>query len=69
MKTDSNLRDLKTSIIYFVIIIVIVFTTIAKVQAQENKVFNHDYLMPQKGTSMVEFYSGLPLKIIRLATG
>ena len=60
MKTDSNLRDLKTSIIYFVMVIVIVLTTMVKVQAQEKKVFTHDYLMPQKGTSMVEFYSGLP---------
>jgi len=60
MKTYSNLNNLKTSIIYFVLIILVVFTTIVKAQAQEKEVSNHDYLMPQKGKSMVEFYSGLP---------
>lgn len=27
---------------------------------QEKKVFHHDYLLPAKGKSMVEFYSGIP---------
>lgn len=60
MKTYYNTKDLRTSIVYFVLIIVIVFTTLVKAHAQVKEVFNHDYLMPQKGTSMVEFYSGLP---------
>lgn len=41
-------------------IILLGLASLQEVKCQNKKVFNHDFLMPAKGKSMVEFYTGLP---------
>src|SRR6187431_766862 len=60
MKTYLNIPALKSNFLKVVLIILIGFNFSHEIHGQEKKVFNHDYLMPTKGKSMAEIYSGIP---------
>ena len=60
MKTYSNKTGLTNSIFNMVLIILIGLAPMSLVNGQQKQGFDHDYLMPKKGTSMLEAYSGIP---------
>jgi hypothetical protein len=60
MKTMMTSTSLKNT---FQQIIMTLFTSmvfLSGLHSQGKRIFDHDFLMPQKGKSMVEFYSGIP---------
>lgn len=60
MKTYSNNSGLLNNILNMVLIILIGLAPINLVNGQQKQVITHDYLMPRKGQSMLEAYSGIP---------
>ena len=60
MKTSLESLKLKKGLNYLALIILIGLCSINVISGQENKPNNYDYLMPEKGKSMLEFYTGLP---------
>lgn len=60
MKTIPNHPALKIRFLQLVLILLIGWLPFHSVLSQERKVFNHDYLLPPRGKSMVEMYSGIP---------
>lgn len=60
MKTNFNNAPLNISILSLVMFVLLGLAPFHTVTGQEKKVFQHDFLMPAKGKSMVEFYSGIP---------
>ena len=60
MKTYSNNTGLVNNIFNMVLSILIGLAPMNLVNGQQKQVFNHDYLMPVKGHSMLEAYSGIP---------
>jgi hypothetical protein len=60
MKTYFESTSLKNSLFHLALMIIISCSCLQEMKGQEKKVFTHDYLMPTKGKSMVEFYSGIP---------
>ncbi|MEP6793207.1 MAG: hypothetical protein ABJB16_02690 [Saprospiraceae bacterium] len=59
MKTYFTKATLKIRILHLALVTLIILTSF-DVTGQENLIKVHDYLMPQKGKSMVEVYTGLP---------
>jgi hypothetical protein len=51
---------MKNGFFHLMLICISGLICLTKISAQENQIVNHDYLMPQKGTSMIGLYSGIP---------
>lgn len=60
MKTYFETTNAHRTLINLVLSLCITFSTLYTVSGQEKRIYHHDYLMPGKGKSMVEFYSGIP---------
>ncbi len=60
MKTYSKISKNKSGLVYLVLIIFFGLSAFNGALGQEHKVSYHDYLMPKKGKSMLELYSGIP---------
>lgn len=60
MKIHLKNAEMKNRIFHLLFIFFIGLTTIPGVKCQEKITFDYDYLMPQKGKSMVELYTGFP---------
>jgi hypothetical protein len=60
MKTNFKISEMKKGIFHLVLMIILVVTSIIGVSAQEQEKNDHDYLMAQRGKSMLELYSGIP---------
>lgn len=60
MKTYSNNTSLLNNIFNMVLSILIGLAPMNLVNGQQKQTFTHDYLMPKKGQSMLEAYSGIP---------
>lgn len=60
MKNSFKDAALKGNIFHLILIILVGWTPLSRIQAQQRGIFDHDYLLPQKGKSMLEAYSGIP---------
>lgn len=60
MKTYFEITTGHRALINLVLGLCIAFSALPTVSGQEKRIFHHDYLLPAKGKSMVEFYSGIP---------
>lgn len=60
MKTYFKTTTTHRTLINLVLTLCIAFSAQHSASGQEKGVSQHDYLMPAKGKSMVEFYSGIP---------
>jgi hypothetical protein len=60
MKTYSQITTAHRAFLNLALILCIAFSARHTAYGQESGKSQHDYLMPAKGQSMVEFYSGLP---------
>lgn len=60
MKTNVKSLRHQNGIFRLGLIVFIGLMSFQSLTGQEKIIFNHDYLMPEKGKSMLEFYSGIP---------
>jgi hypothetical protein len=60
MKTELVNPQIQNGILRLALIILITWVSLNFAFGQSRKIYDHDYLLPQKGKSMVEFYTGSP---------
>ncbi len=66
MKNYASKTKMNRGIFHLCLITFIGLLSFHTLSGQDKKVYDHDYLMPQKGKSQVELYSGIPYVAIGL---